>query len=916
MSTPRTVNTPLPATVLLALGDADDRAAAAELLGADGHAVRSASTAEEALRLLGVNGTPPALAVLGAGLPGLPPGELLQRLRERAGMADLPLLWLDARSAPAPEDAFEEGAAPDLTLRGPLDPEALRAAVRTLLRLRAASELLRLATEASEGMVYEWNPTTRQVSRSPELERIVGVSPAEADPGDSWWLDRIHPDDRGAMWAAIQAALAGGEHYSAEYRVRADDGAYRHVWDRGLIVRAPDGAVSRVVGNTVDVTGRKQAELAQQASEERLRFALDAGRIGAWEWNVRSGRVSWSEGLERLHGLEPGVFDGTYEAFMALVHPDERERLVAAIQCTLETGAPYSLEFRALKGDGSLQWIATQAQLFRDAEGQPDRLVGVSRDITVEKLADLARQESEEKFRTIVEAANEGIWLLNAAARVTFVNPRMADMLGFTPEEMLGRHKQDFVFEEDRPAVEALVERRRAGISEQVDLRFRHRDGREVWALMVARPLFGASGEFRGILDLLTDITERKQAEEALREENRRKTEFLAMLAHELRNPLAPIINAVEILRVRDAADPIARKQRDVIARNARHLARLVDDLLEVSRINEGKIALRRVRVELAEVVEQAVTSARVLIEERRHRLAVSVPPEPLVLEADPTRLVQVLVNLLNNAAKYTPEGGEISLSASREDGEAVVRVRDNGVGMNPDLQERVFDLFVQGERNLARTEGGLGVGLTLSRRLVELHGGTISARSDGPGRGSEFTVRLPTSDFGFWILDLPNSPDRGSERAHAAAQQPAPADGPLEARQNPKSKIQNPKSTRVLVVEDNRDAAATLADLLELWGCEARVAHDGPAALAAAAEFRPDVILLDIGLPGLDGYQVARRLRESPGLGSARLVALSGYGDLEHRRRAEAAGFHHHLTKPVEPEALRRLLACAGLPA
>jgi PAS domain S-box-containing protein len=367
-------------------------------------------------------------------------------------------------------------------------------------------------------------------------------------------------------------------------------------------------------------------------------------------------------------------------------------------------------------------------------------------------------------------------------------------------------------------------------------------------------------------------------------EEDRRKDEFLAMMAHELRNPLAPIVNMVEMLRLR-GDDPDARhRATEMVSRQARHMARLLDDLLDVSRITYGKIGLRKERVELCDVVRRALDGVRPLLEAREHRAMLSLPPESLWLEADPARLEQVLANLLNNAAKFTPPGGRIAVEVVVQEREAVVRVRDNGPGIPPELQSRIFDPFVQEDRSLDRPYGGLGIGLTLVRTLVSLHGGSVEAHSEGPGLGSEFVIRLP-------LLPQETLPC------------PAPASATEEAVA---------ARAKVLVVEDNPDAAQALAELLELWGHEVAVAVDGTAALRTVESFRPDVVLMDIGLPGMDGYELARRLRERPDLRGARFIALTGYGQEADRRRSAEAGFDDHLTKPADPGLLRELLANA----
>jgi PAS domain S-box-containing protein len=376
---------------------------------------------------------------------------------------------------------------------------------------------------------------------------------------------------------------------------------------------------------------------------------------------------------------------------------------------------------------------------------------------------------------------------------------------------------------------------------------------------------------------------ENAQLYDAVREAAHRKDEFLALLAHELRNPLTPIRNAVHVLKAAAADAAAAGRARDLIERQVEHLVRLVDDLLDVSRMMRGKIELRKERIDLAAAVARAVETAAPAVEAGRHELTVSLPPEPLRLEADPVRLAQVIANLLNNAAKYTEPGGRITLTAAREGDEAVVRVRDTGVGVAADMLPKIFDLFVQADRSLDRAQGGMGVGLTLVRRLVELHGGGVQAYSDGPGKGSEFVVRLPAA---------PAAPPEENGRRE---------DRPAADRRPPRR--------RILVVDDNADVAESLALMLRLDGQDVRVARDGPAALEAARAEPPEVVFLDIGMPGMDGCEAARRLRQLPGVENALLVALTGWGQEEDRRRTAEAGFDHHLVKPVEPATLHTLL-------
>ncbi|HXG09974.1 MAG TPA: ATP-binding protein, partial [Gemmataceae bacterium] len=381
---------------------------------------------------------------------------------------------------------------------------------------------------------------------------------------------------------------------------------------------------------------------------------------------------------------------------------------------------------------------------------------------------------------------------------------------------------------------------------------------------------------------------ELRQRAEALAEADRRKDEFLALLSHELRNPLAPIRNALQIMRLHGPLDPTLEKARDIIERQVRHLSRLVDDLLDVSRITRGKITLRKERLDLSAVARLAIEIARPLIDKRQHQLIVTTATEPLWVEADPVRLEQIISNLLNNAAKYTDPGGRVWLTTERADDWAVLRVRDTGIGIPQEIQAHIFDLFIQADRSLDRSQGGLGIGLTLVRRLVEMHGGTIEAFSPGPGQGSEFIVRLP--------LAVPRVEETGSAGA-------PPLRGAGRAAAPPR---------RVLVVDDNRDGADSLAMLLRFWKHQVAVVYDGPSALESVQTEQPDVVLLDIGLPGMDGYEVARHLRQQLEHQPV-LVALTGYGQDEDRRRSREAGFDYHLTKPVDPDALQEVLALPG---
>lgn len=496
-----------------------------------------------------------------------------------------------------------------------------------------------------------------------------------------------------------------------------------------------------------------------------------------------------------------------------------------------------------------------------------------------------ALRESEERYRAVVDSQTDALCRYRADGTVLFVNPAYARALGKTPEALVGAKVWDLVPERDRGALRRMLSSLSRNLPE---VRVETSDG-ERWTLWTNRALaFDAAGRPLEVQSSGVDITERKRMEEALREADRRKNEFLAILAHELRNPLAPIRNAAHVLKLAGRDEHKRRWAADVIERQTAHLMRLVEDLLDVSRITQGTIKLTRETLDLGQIVLRAVEANQPLISGRGHELTIVSPRKPVLVEGDPTRLVQVVGNLLNNAAKYTEQGGHIRVAVEVAGDEAVVRVRDDGKGIPCQLLPFVFDPFTQADHSLDRSHAGLGVGLTVVRRLVELHGGRVEVHSEGPGHGSEFVVRLP--------LEAGAKALRHVEAARSS--------GPAR------------RKSRVLVVEDNLDAAEAMASLLELGGHDVQVAHSGQEALGAAGAFRPELVLCDIGLPNMSGYEVAAKLRAQPEFAHIRLVAISGYGRDEDRARAREAGFDQHLTKPVEPDRLEALLESLGTEA
>jgi PAS domain S-box-containing protein len=492
------------------------------------------------------------------------------------------------------------------------------------------------------------------------------------------------------------------------------------------------------------------------------------------------------------------------------------------------------------------------------------------------------REQAQSRLAAIVESSDDAIISKSLDGIIESWNAAAERMYGFTAEEAIGQSILLVIPPERHPEEQDILARLRRGERvEHYDTVRRRKDGRMVDVSLTVSPVLDANGVVTGASKIARDITARKAAEKALEDANRYKDEFLAMLAHELRNPLAPISNALQLMRVVDPSSTQAAHARAIMERQLAHLVRLVDDLMEVSRITRGKIEVRRESVLLSSVMLSAVETARPAIEAARHNLRIDMPAEAIELDGDFVRLAQVIANLLGNAAKYTDEGGEIWLEAARENADAVIRVRDNGIGIEPEMLPSIFEMFSQVPATEKRSKGGLGIGLALARALVELHGGRIEAKSAGRARGSEFTVRLPAPRM---------------TRGKAAA--PALSSGGSGRRRR-----------RVLIVDDNVDAAETLQMVVASLGHDAQAAHDGPSALLEARKTRPDIVLLDISMPGMDGLTVARELRREPELRAMRVIALTGFGQQDDRRRSHAAGFDEHLVKPVSQDELRRLL-------
>ena len=679
----------------------------------------------------------------------------------------------------------------------------------------------------------------------------------------------IRHDD---CWMAL--ALRDEQEYNGcEIVIERPDGSRVTSLAHASPIRDESDKIVGAVNLLVDITDRNRADDARALLAAIVKSSDDAIISKTLDGTI----TSWNASAERLFGYSTAEAVGRS---IMLVTPPERydeERMILARLRRGERIEHY--ETVRLTKDGRRLDVSLTASPIHGSGGQVSSVI---RDITDRNRAVEALRDSEERFHTLADNIAQFAWMADDTGSIVWYNKRWFDYTGTTFEEMRGWGWQQ-VHHPDH--VVRVVEKIRGCFSTgevwEDTFPLRGKDGQYRWFLSRAIPICDASGKVVRWFGTNTDVTVERDTEEALRQADRRKDEFLAVLAHELRNPLAPISNSLHILRLAEDLDPGIDKVREIMERQTNLLVRLVDDLLEVSRITQGKIDLRSERIDLAAVIRSAVETSRPQIDARRHQLAITVSPGPITVEADPIRLAQVICNLLNNAAKFTPEGGQIWLSARAKGGQAVISVRDNGVGIPLEVLPLVFEMFTQVAAPEARPLGGLGIGLTLAKTLVQLHGGQIEARSDGPGKGSQFTVRLPLA-------------------ASAAAE---------VARSVPPKAIEtSPAPRRILVVDDTRDSALILGKLLEALGHHVVVAGCGSVALELARTHRPDVVISDIAMADMDGCELARRLRYEPGLEGMMLVALTGYGQERDRRRTEEAGFDHHLVKPVSLEVLERM--------
>ncbi|SEO04438.1 PAS domain S-box-containing protein [Duganella sp. CF517] len=853
----------------------------------------------------------PDCVVLDYNLPDMDAVEVLAALVGPDGLAACPVVVLTGSVSQEYSRAVLQAGAQDFLGKGWMTPESLTRAVenaverwamaRELLEhkanIKANAERLQLVIGLAGLGVVSIDYAARTCTPDATAALLFGLEPGVPVP-PSAIHDRFHPDDRAAILRLDELGLdpSGDGTIAMEHRVVRPDGSTKWLSVKKQIVFANTAGVRRPVSGVlaaVDVTAKKLAEAELQASEQRTRMATEAARVGIWEWNLRNNTIRWNAQMFSLYGIAPtpgGIVD--YTDWSGALLPDELDNNEASLQATIRSCGSSTRSFTIRRRtDGESREVESVETARRNADGNVEWVLGTNLDVTDRSRSERILRESEARLRGILQHSPAGIIQTDAAGCFILVNPRWCEMLGYAEVEMLGRSIFAITQSSHVALTPAAFARLAAGGPDfHIEEIYKRKDGSVLNAQVNIAAIRSPAGEFLGIIAVILDISEHLQSKAKLHrlaaelsEADRRKDLFLATLAHELRNPLAPLCNGLQVMKHLWNNDVALEKVRAMMDRQLSQLIRLVDDLLDVSRITQGKLELRKARIDLRAVVEAAVETSRPVIDQAGHDLAIDVPREPLFVVGDAARLAQVLSNLLNNSSKYTHRGGHIRLTVERERGTVKLSVKDDGIGIPAAMLEKVFGMFTQVDRTLEKTTGGLGIGLSLVKGLIEMHGGTIQASSDGEGMGSEFVFRLPV------MTGIGAAPDYDGEQTIEVV--------PSALR-------------RILVVDDNVDAAHSLGELLAMMGNEVRTAHDGEAGIEVAAQFRPHVMLMDIGMPKLNGYEAARRIRQHAWGHGMLLVALTGWGQEDERKKSAEAGFDHHLVKPVRIDALTKLMS------
>jgi PAS domain S-box-containing protein len=701
----------------------------------------------------------------------------------------------------------------------------------------------------------------------------------------------------------VHTVLSGRRARSALHQVtlRSHDGTERPIDQTAAAIVTPAG--DRLGGVLVfrDVSEQQAAQQRIRAGQQRLQLALRSARMVSFDVPLDGGAVTLSDNGSEVLGLPSDRRLESLADALTLVHADDRADLQAAIAAAAsdQRNEGFRVTCRIRRETSKdIGWVEVRGEVQSTRDGRPI-LTGLILDITDRRAAEQSLRESEARFRSMADSAPVMIWVVGADGLVRYLNQQWFDFSGMQPSDPTPS-LAEWVHPDDLDEYRRVTEQARASRRPyRHEFRLRRHDGRYRWVINTATPRVHDDGNWHGYIGSILDIEDRKRLEDELRslardlsDADRRKDEFLATLAHELRNPLAPLRNGVEILRLSTPTPEIIERTRSMMERQLVQLVRLVDDLLDVSRISSGKLELRPGPLEVADIVATACESTAPHFEARSQRLHVHMPDTPVRVHGDAARLSQVLANLLDNASKYSLRDTDIVVNVTVHDQQVAIAVRDRGQGIPPHLLHRVFDLFTQVDRTLERTTGGLGIGLTLVKRLVEMHGGSIAAHSDGEGHGSTFTVTLPLAGH-----DAGNTPSLTAPSG--------PPTGPL----------------RVVICDDNEAAARSLATVLEADGHQVQAVHRGEDAISLAQSMSPDVVILDLGMPGLSGFDTAARIKAGHAVSDCGdplrpcLIALTGWGTDDYRDRTTSAGFDFHLVKPADLAQLRQILATVRSP-
>jgi PAS domain S-box-containing protein len=758
----------------------------------------------------------------------------------------------------------------------PGDEKALKTVLDTDAPFRVFVESVRdyaLIMLDPQGYIVSWNSGAEAI-KGYTADEIIGRH-----------FTAFYPQEAiasGLPERELVVAQAVGRFEDEGWRLRKDGTRF---WANVVITALRDrgGNLIGFAKVTRDLSERRKIEEHLRDSEQRFRALVQNVRDYAIFMLDPDGRVAtWNEGAQRINGWSASEIIGQH--FSRFYPPDALARGMPAHELeTATTDGRFEDEGWRLRKDGTRFWASVVLSAIRDARGQLLGFTKITRDLTERRRHEHELRASEEKFRMLVEGVVDyAIVTLDRDGFITSWNTGAARLNGYAASDILGRHFSRLYPTDDiaanKPWQDLIIARDKGRCVEE-GWRSR-RDGTQYWANNLIASL--NDGRTQSYYMVTQDLTHRKYAE-GLADAAQRTHEFIAMLAHELRNPLAPIRNAVALMERKGLGDPVLESMRQTIDRQSLLLTRIVDELLDVNRIARGQFSVERHAMDLRDVLTRALETSRPLIEQRHQTLDVRIPDVPLPLTGDPMRLTQVFLNLLNNGAKYTHIGGNLGIEVGVEDGYYCIRVTDNGKGIPRESLDTVFELFMQLDPESCGTQGGLGVGLALVRRIVELHGGRAFARSEGLNHGSEFVVQLPRA---------------GAATAEPVPQTPAAAE---------------PRRMRVLVVDDNRDAADSMRMLLEASGQEARCVYDGVSALEISESFHPEVILLDIGMPSMDGYQVVRELRARQLVPPPTIAALTGWGQDSDKKKTQEAGFDHHFTKPVAADELMAFLEQAA---